>query len=158
MIWESLTDSLICRDIEASSYQDVMQVVGGKLTDAGYVKESYVDALITRERSFPTGIDMNGVGVAIPHTNPEHVKQPGIAIGVLRRPVSFFQMGTTDVQVSVRLVFVLAVTNPNAHIGTLQRIIQVIQDTKVLKAIIAAADAAEIIQIIQAKEKTIENK
>jgi len=158
MIWESLTTSLICQDMESTSYEEVMEVLGGELTSQGYAKETYVNALIGREKSFPTGIDMNGVGVAIPHTDPDHINKAGIAIGVLREPVSFLQMGTTDVEVKVQVVFVLAITDPNAHIGTLQRIIQIIQDTGVLKRIIAAADAAEIIRIIQEKEKFIEVK
>lgn len=89
MIWEELKPTLICRNVDAVSSDDVMELVGGRLVAEGYAKQSYVKALQTRERSFSTGIGIGSIGVAIPHTDPQHVRRPGIAIGTLRRPVDF---------------------------------------------------------------------
>ncbi|MBU3875383.1 PTS sugar transporter subunit IIA [Faecalicatena sp. AGMB00832] len=155
MIWEELKNSLIMTEVEAESYEDVMRMIGGALVKDGYAKESYVGALIAREKEFPTGLDVDGIGVAIPHTDVSHVKKAGIAIGVLKKPVTFVQMGTDDETVEVKLVFMLSVVNPNAHIDQLQRIISIIQDTNVLNQILEVKDAEQIIEIIREKEKSL---
>ncbi|MDO4276205.1 MAG: PTS sugar transporter subunit IIA [Eubacteriales bacterium] len=155
MIWEELKDTLITVDLEAESYEEVMEQLGGILIREGYCKESYVNALITREKEFPTGLDVDGVGVAIPHTDVSHVNKAGIAIGVLKKPVTFVQMGSDDENVEVGLVFMLAVVNPNEHIDQLQRIIAIIQDKEVLSKIQKVKDTKQIIELIKEKEKTL---
>lgn len=155
MIWEELKNSLIITGIDAQSDQDIMVQVGGALVREGYARESYVEALAKREREFPTGLDVDGVGVAIPHTDVSHVIKAGIAIAVLNNPVTFVQMGTDDETVEVRLVFMLAVVNPDKHIDQLQRILAIIQDTRVLNKILEVNRADQIIEIIKEKEKSL---
>lgn len=155
MIWEELDKSVIVPDLEAKTWEDVMKNLGQKLIDAGYTKDSYIDALIAREKDFPTGLDIDGLGVAIPHTDVSHVNKAGIAIGVLKEPVTFIQMGTDDEEVGVKLVFMLAVTDPNAHIDELQRIIEIIQDKKVLEKLFIVTDKETIIEVIKEKENSL---
>lgn len=155
MIWEELNKSLITIGMEADSYQDVFKQLGGALIREGYAKSSYIEALAAREKEYPTGLDIDGVGVAIPHTDVSHVNKAGIAIAVLKHPVTFIQMGTDDEEVSVNLVFMLSVVDPNAHIDELQKILAIIQDTAVLEQVIRAQDAEKIIDIIKEKENSL---
>lgn len=155
MVWEELKDSLIMTGVEAGSWEDVMRQIGGVLTREGYAKDSYVDALIRREKDFPTGLDIGGVGVAIPHTDISHVNRAGIAIGVLKDPVDFLQMGTDDEPVKVQLVFMLAVVNPNEHLDQLSRIVTIIQDKEVLSRLMKAEGAEHMIEIIREKENSL---
>lgn len=155
MIWEELDKSVIVPDLEAETWEDVMKNLGQKLIDAGYTKDSYIDALIAREKDFPTGLDIDGLGVAIPHTDVSHVNKAGIAIGVLKEPVTFIQMGTDDEEVRVKLIFMLAVTDPNAHIDELQKIIEIIQDKKVLEKLFTVTDKETIIEVIKEKENSL---
>lgn len=155
MIWEELKDTLIAIDLDAKSDKEVMEQLGGLFIREGYAKESYVDALITREKEFPTGLDVDGVGVAIPHTDVSHVNKAGIAIGILREPVTFVQMATDNETVEVGLIFMLAVVNPNEHIDQLQRIIAIIQDKNVLNKLLEAKDTNQIIEIIKEKENAL---
>ena len=155
MIWEELKDSLIMTELDAGSREDVMRQLGGALIREGYAKPTYIDALNIREREFPTGLDVNGVGVAIPHTDVSHVNRAGIAIGVLKNPVTFTQMGTEDEKVQVQLIFMLAVVDPNKHIDELQRIVAIIQDTAVLGRILEGKNAGEITEIIREKENSL---
>lgn len=69
MIWEELNPTLVFTDVDVSSSDDVMHQIGGALIREGYAKNSYIQALIERESKFPTGLDVDGYGVAIPHTN-----------------------------------------------------------------------------------------
>lgn len=155
MIWEELNPELVFTDLRAADYKDVMKQVGGALTDAGYAKESYIDALIAREQEYPTGLDVNGQGVAIPHTPVEHVKKDGVAIAVLKEPVGFIQMGTDDEPVQVRIIFMLAVANPSEHLDQLQRILAILQDTAVLTKLLDAKSGEDIIEIVKEKENTL---
>lgn len=155
MIWEELNKSLITIGMEEDSYQDVFRQLGGALIQEGYAKSSYIDALNAREKDYPTGLDIDGVGVAIPHTDVSHVNKAGIAIAVLKHPVTFIQMGTDDEEVSVRLVFMLSVVDPNAHIDELQKILAIIQDTSVLGQVINAQNEEKIIEIIKEKENSL---
>ena len=155
MIWEELDKSVIVPDLEAETWEDVMKSLGQKLIDEGYTKESYIDALITREKDFPTGLDIDGMGVAIPHTDVSHVNKAGIAIGVLKKPVTFIQMGSDDEEIGVKLVFMLAVTDPNAHIDELQRIIEIIQDKDILEKLFTVTDKDTIIEVIKEKENSL---
>ena len=68
-----------------------------KLQDLGYVADSFGQALAEREAEFSTGLALEHVTVAIPHTYVEHVKRPFIAFYRLVEPVMpFIQMGTDD--------------------------------------------------------------
>ncbi len=155
MIWEELKESLIFTNLEAKTYEDVMRAVGQKVTAEGFAKESYVDALIDREKDFPTGLDIDGFGVAIPHTDVSHVNKAATAIAILKNPVTFVQMGTDDDYVDAKVVFVLAVDDPKGHLEQLQRIISIIQDKNVLEKLTQANEASEIINVIKEKEKTL---
>ena len=95
--------------------------------------------------------------MAIPHTDPCYVETTGIAIGVLKEPVSFFQMGTNpkeNVKVPVKFVMMLAIAGKQ-HLEVLQRAILLIQDAEVLKMLVNAGNPEEIIQIIKNKEEFI---
>lgn len=156
MIWEELNPSLVFTDVDASSSDAVMEQIGGALIREGYAKDSYIQALIEREREYPTGLEVDGFGVAIPHTNVAHVNKAGTAIAVLRNPVTFHVMGGDDDEtVETRLVFMLSVVEPNKHMDKLQRIIMMIQDPALLDRISQAQDAQEIIELIKAKENAL---
>ena len=152
MIWEELNPSLLFTGLEAREYTDIFETLGGALVQKGYAKDSYVDALLEREQEFPTGLNLNGIGVALPHTDTKYVNQEGIAIASLNHPVTFFQMGTDCDPISVSLVFMLTVTNPSQHIDRLLRILEIIQDSNVLEGLIHAGNHQDIIEIMKAKE------
>ena len=138
MVWEKLKEELIIPGLEAKSSDDIFEALGGKLVKQGYCKESYVQALKDREAEFPTGINTGEKGVAIPHTDVSHVNKKGIAIATLKQPVEFVEMGTDDEYVNAQVIFMLAVDEKGHQ--------------EVLKKLIKAKDAKEIIEIIKEKE------
>ncbi len=155
MLWEELKESLIFLNGEEKCEKDILKKMGGALICEGYAKDTYVQALLLREKRFPTGLDINGIGVAIPHTDPRHVKKEGVALAILKKPVTFRHMEDEGVRVSVRLIFMLAVLNPEAHLNHLQCVLNIIQDTEVLVQLLTAGGQKDIIQIIKTKEETL---
>lgn len=155
MVWEELKESLIFIELEAEHEQEIMEIMGGALINAGYAKKSFIRALVERENKFPTGLDIGGVGVAIPHTDADFVKKEGVAIASLKDPVTFLQMGTDTEEVKVKLVFMLTVLNPDERIEHLQRILSIIQDTNVLEQLLRAKKRADFIEILKTKENSL---
>lgn len=152
MIWNELDNRLVALGVEAKTSDDVMDVMGSKFVQLGYCKDSYIQALKDREVEFSTGIDIDGVGVAMPHTDVSHVHKSGIGIATLREPVTFIHMATDDVPVPVRLVFMLAVDDPNRHLSEIQDILAIIQDKPTLEKLLTAKKENEVIEIIKEKE------
>ena len=157
MIWEELKTKLIFIDLDAKDTKEVFEQVGGAFIKEGYAKETYIQGLIDREAEFPTGLDIDGFGVAIPHAPVEHVNKTGTAIAVLRNPVTFHEMGGDDEDtVEARLIIMFCVDQPSAHIDKLQRTITIIQDKEVLGKIEKAKEPQEIINIIKDKEAAMD--
>lgn len=157
MIWENLKDTLVKTDMKAENEQQIFEQLGGVLVQEGYCKESYVDALGEREKAYPTGVLAGDIGVAIPHTDPCYVENTGIAIAVLKEPVSFFHMGTNpkeNVKVQVKFVMMLAIAGKQ-HLEVLQKAILLIQDADVLRKLVEAKSSEEIIEIIKIKEESL---
>ncbi len=66
-------EDIILLGVDATDREDAIRQLGKVMFDKGYVKDTYVDAVITREKSFPTGLPTEEVKVAIPHTDTTHV-------------------------------------------------------------------------------------
>lgn len=129
--------------------------MGGKLISEGFAKESYVQALKDRERDFPTGLVMNneGLAIALPHTAIEHVNKTATSIARLNNPVEFHVMGgDTDEICQVKLVFMLCVDDPNAHLDALQRIVAILQDEEFLKKLDTVQSNEDLIEVFKIKE------
>lgn len=151
MVWENLHESLIHINIDAKTSTDVFKILGQPLMEGGYCKDTYVDALIEREKEYPTGLSIGSYGVAIPHTDKTHVVQGTIAIATLKEPVTFIEMGA-DEEVLVKVVFMLAVDGNQDHIDLLQAVLAVFQDIDVLEKLMEAKNPKEMIKIIKKKE------
>ena len=152
MVWEQLKEDLIFHELEVKDSSEIMEKMGDRFIKEGLCKESYITALINRESEFPTGIDVDGFGIAIPHTDVSHVNEAGIGIAILKEPVRFIQMGTDDEEVDTKVVVMLAVDDPQKHLSTLQSILGILQDKNVLFQLSNAKEKKEIIKIIKDKE------
>lgn len=139
---------LILLDIKAQDYKEVLSQLSQRFLENGYVKETYSNALIEREKTFPTGLKTNEFAVAIPHADPAHVKYGSLGIGTLKTPVTFRAMDTgAELQVSV--LFMLAITNSSSQLKMLQKVIELIQNDKVLMNIKQSKNKEEIINLIE---------
>lgn len=152
MIWEDLDKKLIHLQAEAGHANDIFDQLGTCFINEGYSRSDYVEALKQREAQFPTGLDINGFGVAIPHTDAGYVLHETEGIMTLKHPVTFIQMGSDDTQVEVKVVFMLAIEDPKNRIKKLQQILRIIQDNAVLEKIYQASSADEVIDIVKQKE------
>lgn len=91
------------------------------LCKIGYVKDTYEKAIHVRELDFPTGLELQGsYNVAIPHAETEHVIRPAIALAILEDSIEWESMEDPDENISVHLVFLLAIKDPKMVVRNLQ--------------------------------------
>lgn len=152
MIWNELDSRLLAVGLEVQSQAEVLEVLGNRFTELKYCKPGYVEALKEREAEYPTGIDIDGVGVAMPHTAGNYVNRAAVGIATLKNPVSFVHMATEDTPVPVRVVVMLAVSRPELHLGKIKDLLAVIQDKSTLEKIVSAKTIEDFIDIIRKKE------
>lgn len=145
-----LVESAIILKYPAQNAEDVVNILGERLFEAGYVKDSFVQAALTREKSMPTGLPLQGnFNAAIPHTDIEHVKKAGVALATLTQPVTFQNMANPEEAVAVQLVFLLALDQPKAQIEMLQEIAGVLQNPIIIERIINTKEPHEVLSIFQ---------
>lgn len=143
-----LNEELILIHLEAENREEVLKALAKLLISSGYVKESFLEAILEREKVFPTGLPTEGVGVAIPHADIIHVVKPAIAIGVLKKPVKFLIMGNPEEEVDVKLVFMLAINEPTMQINLLKNLVFLFQDKKLLHQLSETKNKKELISIL----------
>jgi len=136
-------------NVDAKDANTIIQMLGSRLLETGYVKDSFVDAAIDRENRLPTGLPLGGgFNAAIPHTDIEHVIKPGLALATLKTPVPFQNMAIPTETVDVSLVFLLALEQPKVQIEMLQEIAGVLQAPEVVAALMKATIYEEVLTVL----------
>ena len=124
-----LHENLVLLDYECIGDREaVLKNLAGILQAEGYVKDSYTEAILTREREYPTGLNTPGIKVVMPHAAPAHVNKAAILAVKLKTPVTFKEMGNSGKDVEAKLVFMLAVTDPQGHLQTLSKLMAIFSD------------------------------
>ncbi|UFJ39867.1 PTS sugar transporter subunit IIA [Brevibacillus humidisoli] len=141
-------EDLILLGAEAEQAEDILSRLAALLHSRGYVKDSFRDAVVEREKLHPTGLPSEGVYVAIPHADPVHVNQSAIAVATLKEPVSFSMMGSPDVTVGVKIVVMLAIHKPEEHLQLLRNFMKLFQDKELLLGISEATTRQRVYELL----------
>lgn len=144
-ILDFLVPGSVALHYAAPDSKDVITHLGTLLLESGYVRETFVEAALDRERRLPTGLPLSGnVNAAIPHTEVEHVIKPGLAMATLTAPVTFQNMVSPEEAVPCQLVFVMALDRPKAQIEMLQEIAGILQDPALIEQLMLANDFEQV--------------
>lgn len=138
------TKELIIIDAEYESQQCMFENASHVLHEKGYVKASFKEAIIQRELDYPTGLKVDKLNCAIPHTDIVHVNKPFIYVTKLKSPLSFIQMGTSDEQVPVESIFMLGITEPSKQVGLLSMIMEQLNNEDFKKSFLAIKSTEEM--------------
>lgn len=141
---QAIFKELIMYGVEAKDAEDAIRQVGQKFLQEGYVKDTYIDAVVEREKVFATGLALDGISIAMPHTDIIHVNKPGVTVAKLAHPVEFEHMGEPGRKVEAEMLFMMAITNPEDQIGTITRVLGVFQNKEALQAFKAASSEEEL--------------
>ncbi|MDN6502340.1 MAG: PTS sugar transporter subunit IIA [Tetragenococcus koreensis] len=143
-----INKDLLFLDLEVNSQEDLLRYMAKELNRRENVNEEFIKKVIEREKEFPTGLQIEEIGVAIPHSDIEHVNEPAVALAVLKNPINFYSMEDGKKIIPINVVFMLAVDDGNKQLKLLQEIMGLIQSKETLKNIIEADTKEEILELI----------
>ncbi len=150
-IEDLLQPDCILSNLKADTKEKALEQMTTLLFDKGYVHESFKQAILDREKHYPSGLPMEGQKIAIPHTDAIHVKKSVLLFARLEQPVDFSVMGDPDDIISVRLISMFALKEKKQIGELLTLLITTYQDPKLLDAIIDAKNDAAIFDILSTK-------
>lgn len=143
-LFDLLKQEHIIIGLEAQTAEDVIRALSTVLVKSNYVTEEFAEDVLTRELTFPTGLPTYPVAVAIPHADPDHVQRSAFAIGILKNPVKFSQMGTNgSTYLDVHIIFLLAIKEREKQVELIRQLMLVIQSPKLLSVLLKAKHAEE---------------
>ncbi len=143
----ALSPRLVWLRMKAASAEEVIRRMAARLEEAGFVRPSFVEAVLERERTNPTGLPLAGeLHVAIPHADVEHVIAPALAVATLERPVAFRNMANPEETVPVSVVILMALNEPHRQIEMLRRLAELFQDPDRVRRIYEAGSPEELIE------------
>lgn len=129
IISQLVREDLINLHVNVDDQSQLLEILSDDLYQKGYVLDSFREAIIKREREFPTGLQLEEIAVAIPHTYAQYIKVPFIYINQLESPISFIQMGTDEEEVQVSYVVVLGISKPQEQTGLLAELMEIFGNT-----------------------------
>ena len=145
-------------NLEVESRDELLKIVGSSLQNKGFVKETYVEALLEREHNFPTGLPLK-IGVAIPHTSIEHANENKLVFVKPTHSLTFNEMGNEDGVVEVEFIIFLVICDEKDHMDVLSKIITIIQEEKIVENILKSESLVEFQKkIINAFDIKVEGK
>ncbi len=131
-------------DVEAHNADAALRYMAGTLLDASFVKPTFEQAIIDRERRNPSGLPMDGPKIAIPHTSAEHVEKSVLFFVRLAQPVEFRAMGDPDISFPVQLISMFALKEAKKIGALLEALITVYKDRDARSTLVELPDAAAI--------------
>lgn len=141
-----LDEHLVDLEINEADNFSSLAALANRLEKNQCVNGEFSRAIQDREKEFSTGLPLENVGVAIPHTDSEYVFKQSMAIGILKNPVMFEMMGSPEVLVPVKIIFMLAIKEPKKQLEFLQALIEMFQKDEKVLAIVQAKTATEAVK------------
>lgn len=139
-----LRDQLIFLHTSFKTTEDLFTAVNDTAKANGFVTDQFLPKILKREATFPTGLQLEHRGVAIPHTDADTIKKEFVAVVVNDDPVKFKRMDDPSQTVDAKLAFVLGLNKPHAQLEMLQALMTIIQDDSLVQKIESANTPEEI--------------
>jgi len=128
-----LRDQLIFLHTSFKTTEELFTSVNEVAKENGFVTDEFLPKIIKREATFPTGLQLEHRGVAIPHTDADTIKKEFVAVVVNDTPVKFSRMDDPEQTVDAKLAFVLGLNKPHAQLEMLQALMAIIQDDSLIQ-------------------------
>ena len=138
-------------DVEAADRDEALRLLADEFVKADVVREDFLDGLMNREAVFPTGLILDNMGVAIPHTDPEYVKQTQLGFMRLANPVTFQFMGDPSVDVEVNMIFMMAIKESHGQVEMLSKLMDLFGDNDLMEQFREVKDFDSFFKLIEEK-------
>ena len=138
---------LIFLNVAVKNQGELFNFMERELLEKDYVCDSYAERLKEREESYPTGLKLETMGVAIPHANAEYARANKFIVIDLEKEVEFKNM-EDESKVKVGLVIGLVFNDKDCHMDNLVKLSKLLQNEKQLQKIKGSSDNNEIYGIL----------
>lgn len=135
-------------NIEAKTKEEILTTMAQMLLSHGIVKQDYLTGILEREQQYPTGLLVNSIGFAIPHTDSSKVNQSQICFASLKHPVIFSGMTDDKEQIPVKFIFMLAMKQAHEQVENLQNLIGLFQNEEQIKLLEQCQSINQFISIL----------
>ncbi|MDN3017944.1 PTS sugar transporter subunit IIA [Paenibacillus sp. BSR1-1] len=133
MLKEYLYEDLVFFEKEYKDYEDLLSDIMKTLVSKNYVENEFKDALLEREKEFPTGLQLDGYAVAIPHGGSQYVLKDFISLVTLKNPIRMNRMDNPEESLEVDILFVIGFGKSETHLQCLKQLMGLIQDPKLIE-------------------------
>lgn len=141
------SEDLIYLNESYHSQDDLFNQISKDLFEMGYVYDSYQEALKQRETKYPTGLQTEVCGIAIPHTEAIHIKKQAIAVVKLAEPITFKEM-VGDADVSIKLLFFLLVKEKESQVQVLSNLMSLFSNNQFINTLLQSESKIQLLQTI----------
>ncbi len=143
-----LKEELIYTSLAPHTSDELFSMLGEDLADKGYINPTWLEAIKEREDKYPTGLGFDTVGIAIPHTDPVHIKTPYIAFIKLEKPVVFEFMAGAGDPVEAEFVVNLGIQHQEDQVGLLQKLMGIFANDEYVQELKATTDTQELYTLL----------
>lgn len=137
---ELFSPDLVFFDLEASDRQELFEELADRLIEKDLIEDSWLKAIQERERDYPTGLSFPSIQVAIPHVDPQYIRQPYIAVIKPTTSVVFEAMAGLGDDVPARLIVNLGVMRDGGQVEVLQKLMNIFMSEDYAAEVEAAKD------------------
>jgi PTS system galactitol-specific IIA component len=131
------------------SARQVIDALAAPLVEDRQVGASYADDVWRREQEYPTGLPTSPVPSALPHGDPDAIRESAIAVGILSSPVPFGQMGTDGTTtVQARVIVLLAIREREHQVKVIQQVAELLQNEDLLSRLAKVTSPAEAFSVL----------
>lgn len=139
-----------------SNKKEILDQLAQALKLQGYISdvESFLNAVDTREKQGPTGMEN---GLAIPHGKSPTVTKAGFAVMTLEKSLAPNQWDSIEQSNRVDLIFLLAIPDNEAnstHLKLLSELSKHLMDPEFIAQLKSAQTAEQLYQVIKSQDKS----
>lgn len=145
-----ISEKLIKLKMTETSKEEAIKALAAGLYALDFVREGYVENVLKREETFPTGLPTS-VPMAVCHTEAQYVKQSALAVGTLVTPIPFQEMGTPERTVNAEIILLVALNDPKQQVPFLKKLSTLFKDHDALVIIRDAQDPQKLVELLKAR-------
>jgi PTS system galactitol-specific IIA component len=135
MLKEFIHDDLVFLDKDHKNFETVLSAISQTLVRKQYADHGFAEALLTRERQYPTGLKFHNHSIGIPHGGSEFVKKEFISVVTLQHPISMNRMDNPSESLDIDTLFILGLRQADTHLQVLQELIGLLQDENFIESV-----------------------
>ncbi|GGL57111.1 PTS sugar transporter subunit IIA [Sporolactobacillus putidus] len=133
----------------ATDRGNALKLLADEFLKRKLVTNKFLDGILERERNYPTGLNVNGLGIAIPHTDSDKVIVSQLGFLSLAKPVEFREMGSNVGKVDVSMIFMLCLKNANDQLEMLQKLVALFQNEHLVSQLQTCDSVENFIEVMK---------